>query len=162
MGRGSKELARLSRFYMWISFSVGIQMDLVFCSTIFQLTKHPLFPGDSEIDQLFRIFRTLGTSNGEAFFGHLLTGQVVKKNPSFFFKNDRFFFVSKVAGLFLIHLNFTGLLAEEGAFSPSFFMQKCSFQIWRFWKIGKRTAFNLFFFFLPLLSFSHRIAFREV
>ena len=25
------------------------------------LTKHPLFPGDSEIDQLFRIFRTLGT-----------------------------------------------------------------------------------------------------
>ena len=36
-------------------------MDLVFCSTIFQLTKHPLFPADSEIDQLFRIFRTLGT-----------------------------------------------------------------------------------------------------
>ena len=36
-------------------------MDLVFCSTIFQLTKHPLFLGDSEIDQLFRIFRTLGT-----------------------------------------------------------------------------------------------------
>ena len=78
MGRGSKELARLSRFYMWISFSVGIQMDLVFCSTIFQLTKHPLFPG-GEIDQLFRIFRMLGTSNGEAFFGHLLIGQVVKK-----------------------------------------------------------------------------------
>ncbi|XP_044728313.1 cyclin-dependent kinase 2-like [Chrysoperla carnea] len=25
------------------------------------LTKRPLFPGDSEIDQLFRIFRTLGT-----------------------------------------------------------------------------------------------------
>ena len=36
-------------------------MDLVFCSTIFQLTKHPLFPRDSEIDQLFRIFRTPGT-----------------------------------------------------------------------------------------------------
>ena len=36
-------------------------MDLVFCWTIFQLTKHPLFPADSEIDQLFRIFRTLGT-----------------------------------------------------------------------------------------------------
>lgn len=40
-------------------------MDLVFCSTIFQLTKHPLFPGDSEIDQLFRIFRTLGTPDGK-------------------------------------------------------------------------------------------------
>ena len=54
---------------MWISFSVGIQMDLVFCSTIFQLTKHPLFPGDSEIDQLFRIFRTLGiTSDGKIDF----------------------------------------------------------------------------------------------
>ena len=26
-----------------------------------QLTRRPLFPGDSEIDQLFRIFRTLGT-----------------------------------------------------------------------------------------------------
>ncbi len=31
----------------------------------FQLTKHPLFPGDSEIDQLFRIFRTLGTPDGK-------------------------------------------------------------------------------------------------
>lgn len=27
------------------------------------LTKRALFPGDSEIDQLFRIFRTLGTPN---------------------------------------------------------------------------------------------------
>ena len=26
-----------------------------------QITKRALFPGDSEIDQLFRIFRTLGT-----------------------------------------------------------------------------------------------------
>lgn len=25
------------------------------------MTRKPLFPGDSEIDQLFRIFRTLGT-----------------------------------------------------------------------------------------------------
>lgn len=28
---------------------------------LFQFTKTPLFPGDSEIDQLFRIFRILGT-----------------------------------------------------------------------------------------------------
>ena len=27
----------------------------------FQLNRRALFPGDSEIDQLFRIFRTLGT-----------------------------------------------------------------------------------------------------
>jgi len=27
------------------------------------VTKQPLFPGDSEIDQLFRIFRILGTPN---------------------------------------------------------------------------------------------------
>lgn len=26
-----------------------------------QTTRRPLFPGDSEIDQLFRVFRTLGT-----------------------------------------------------------------------------------------------------
>ncbi|NXO94468.1 CDK2 kinase, partial [Certhia brachydactyla] len=26
-----------------------------------QITRRALFPGDSEIDQLFRIFRTLGT-----------------------------------------------------------------------------------------------------
>ncbi|XP_072335637.1 cyclin-dependent kinase 2-like isoform X2 [Scyliorhinus torazame] len=28
-----------------------------------EVTRKPLFPGDSEIDQLFRIFRTLGTPN---------------------------------------------------------------------------------------------------
>lgn len=28
---------------------------------IAQITRRALFPGDSEIDQLFRIFRTLGT-----------------------------------------------------------------------------------------------------
>lgn len=30
-------------------------------SSSFQVTRRALFPGDSEIDQLFRIFRTLGT-----------------------------------------------------------------------------------------------------
>ena len=33
------------------------------------LTKHPLFPGDSEIDQLFRIFRTLGTPDDTTWPG---------------------------------------------------------------------------------------------
>uniref|UniRef100_A0A8C2WN61 cyclin-dependent kinase n=1 Tax=Cyclopterus lumpus TaxID=8103 RepID=A0A8C2WN61_CYCLU len=36
-------------------------MKLSSLSTVVQLTKRALFPGDSEIDQLFRIFRTLGT-----------------------------------------------------------------------------------------------------
>jgi serine/threonine protein kinase len=33
------------------------------------LTRHPLFPGDSEIDELFRIFRTLGTPTEESWPG---------------------------------------------------------------------------------------------
>lgn len=32
-----------------------------FSSSPFQVIRRALFPGDSEIDQLFRIFRTLGT-----------------------------------------------------------------------------------------------------
>lgn len=34
-----------------------------------QLTTKALFPGDSEIDQLFRIFRTLGTPGEEEWPG---------------------------------------------------------------------------------------------
>ena len=33
------------------------------CIMIEMITKQPLFPGDSEIDQLFKIFRVLGTPN---------------------------------------------------------------------------------------------------
>jgi len=33
------------------------------------VTKRPLFPGDSEIDELFRIFRTLGTPNEQTWPG---------------------------------------------------------------------------------------------
>jgi serine/threonine protein kinase len=33
------------------------------------LSRQPLFPGDSEIDQLFRIFRTLGTPSEETWSG---------------------------------------------------------------------------------------------
>lgn len=35
--------------------------SLTSLSTLLQITRRALFPGDSEIDQLFRIFRTLGT-----------------------------------------------------------------------------------------------------
>ncbi|XP_078260405.1 cyclin-dependent kinase 2-like isoform X3 [Rhinoraja longicauda] len=34
-----------------------------------EVTRKPLFPGDSEIDQLFRIFRTLGTPNESVWPG---------------------------------------------------------------------------------------------
>lgn len=36
---------------------------------VLQLTRRALFPGDSEIDQLFRIFRTLGTPDEDVWPG---------------------------------------------------------------------------------------------
>jgi hypothetical protein len=36
---------------------------------VLQLTRRALFPGDSEIDQLFRIFRTLGTPDEDIWPG---------------------------------------------------------------------------------------------
>lgn len=36
---------------------------------VLQLTRRALFPGDSEIDQLFRIFRTLGTPDESVWPG---------------------------------------------------------------------------------------------
>ncbi|XP_049739464.1 cyclin-dependent kinase 2 isoform X2 [Elephas maximus indicus] len=38
-----------------------VSVDLGLSSPCSQVTRRALFPGDSEIDQLFRIFRTLGT-----------------------------------------------------------------------------------------------------
>lgn len=43
-------------------WSIGV----IFCEMI---TKKPLFPGDSEIDQVYRIFRTLGTPTDEMWPG---------------------------------------------------------------------------------------------
>ena len=44
------------------------------------VTKRPLFPGDSEIDQLFKIFRQLGTPNETMWPG---VTQLQDWNPSF-------------------------------------------------------------------------------
>jgi serine/threonine protein kinase len=46
-------------------------VDVWAIGTIFveMVTKRPLFPGDSEIDQLFKIFRLLGTPNEEVWPG---------------------------------------------------------------------------------------------
>ena len=46
-------------------------MDVWAIGTIFveMVTKQPLFPGDSEIDELFKIFRQLGTPNEQVWPG---------------------------------------------------------------------------------------------
>merc|ERR1712112_482856 len=42
-------------------YSTAVDIWSIGCIFVEMLTRRPLFPGDSEIDQLFRIFRTLGT-----------------------------------------------------------------------------------------------------
>jgi len=42
-------------------YSVGVDMWAIGCIFSELVTKQPLFPGDSEIDQLYRIFRVCGT-----------------------------------------------------------------------------------------------------
>jgi len=51
--------------------SYATPVDIWSAAAIFaeMLAKRPLFPGDSEIDQLFRIFRTLGTPTEEIWEG---------------------------------------------------------------------------------------------
>lgn len=44
-------------------YTTSIDIWSVGCIMIEMITKQPLFPGDSEIDQLFKIFRVLGTPN---------------------------------------------------------------------------------------------------
>ncbi|XP_064396747.1 cyclin-dependent kinase 2-like [Halichondria panicea] len=52
----SPELLLGSQYY-----STPVDIWSIGCIFSEMLTRRPLFPGDSEIDQLFRIFRTLGT-----------------------------------------------------------------------------------------------------
>jgi serine/threonine protein kinase len=48
-------------------YSTAVDMWSVGCIMAEMLTTHPLFPGESQIDQLFRIFRTLGTPTEEVW-----------------------------------------------------------------------------------------------
>lgn len=50
-------------------YSCPIDMWSVGCIFAEMITKRPLFHGDSEIDQLFRIFRTMGTPTDEIWQG---------------------------------------------------------------------------------------------
>ena len=50
-------------------YSTGIDMWSVGCIFAEMITRKPLFPGDSEIDEIFKIFRVLGTPNEESWPG---------------------------------------------------------------------------------------------
>ncbi|OAA70512.1 Cell division control protein 2 (Cyclin-dependent protein kinase) [Cordyceps fumosorosea ARSEF 2679] len=50
-------------------YSTGVDMWSVGCIFAEMCTRKPLFPGDSEIDEIFKIFRTLGTPTEEVWPG---------------------------------------------------------------------------------------------
>jgi serine/threonine protein kinase len=50
-------------------YSLPIDIWSIGCIAAEMMTKRPLFPGDSEIDELFSIFRLLGTPTEETFPG---------------------------------------------------------------------------------------------
>jgi len=51
------------------TYSIPVDMWSAGCIFAEMLAKKPLFPGDSEIDQLFKIFRQLGTPTEEIWHG---------------------------------------------------------------------------------------------
>jgi len=51
------------------TYGIGLDMWSVGCIFAEMLTNKPLFPGDSEIDELFQIFRALGTPNEDTWPG---------------------------------------------------------------------------------------------
>lgn len=50
-------------------YSTAVDVWSIGCIFAEMLTRRPLFSGDSEIDQLFRVFRTLGTPDEESWPG---------------------------------------------------------------------------------------------
>ncbi|KAJ3070333.1 Cyclin-dependent kinase catalytic subunit [Podochytrium sp. JEL0797] len=50
-------------------YSTAVDMWSIGCIFAELSTKHPLFPGDSEIDEIFKIFRVLGTPNEDVWPG---------------------------------------------------------------------------------------------
>lgn len=50
-------------------YSTAVDMWSVGCIFAEMVNRHPLFPGDSEIDEIFRIFRILGTPNEDIWPG---------------------------------------------------------------------------------------------
>ncbi|XP_055379368.1 cyclin-dependent kinase 2 isoform X1 [Condylostylus longicornis] len=60
----SPEILLGTKFY-----ATGVDIWSLGCIFSEMVTKRPLFPGDSEIDQLYRIFRTLGTPDESTWPG---------------------------------------------------------------------------------------------
>lgn len=50
-------------------YSTGVDVWSLGCIFAEMILKRPMFPGDSEIDQLFRIFRVLGTPTEDTWPG---------------------------------------------------------------------------------------------
>ncbi|ANB15444.1 cyclin-dependent serine/threonine-protein kinase CDC28 [Sugiyamaella lignohabitans] len=50
-------------------YSTGVDMWSIGCIFAEMVTRKPLFPGDSEIDEIFKIFRLLGTPNESVWPG---------------------------------------------------------------------------------------------
>jgi cyclin-dependent kinase len=50
-------------------YSTGVDMWSIGCIFAEMVTRKPLFPGDSEIDEIFKIFRILGTPNEDVWPG---------------------------------------------------------------------------------------------
>ncbi|OMJ09277.1 Cyclin-dependent kinase A-1 [Smittium culicis] len=48
-------------------YSIGMDMWSIGCIFAEMASKRPLFPGDSEIDEIFQIFRILGTPTEETW-----------------------------------------------------------------------------------------------
>lgn len=50
-----------------LDYCTPVDIWAVGCIFVEMVTKKPLFTGDSEIDQIYRIFRILGTPNEEVW-----------------------------------------------------------------------------------------------
>jgi cyclin-dependent kinase len=50
-------------------YSTAVDIWSTACIMVEMITRHPLFPGDSEIDQLFKIFKLCGTPNEKLWPG---------------------------------------------------------------------------------------------
>jgi serine/threonine protein kinase len=84
----------------------GTHVDIWSMGCIFaeMATAQPLFPGDSEIDTLFRIFRTLGTPNNSVWPGVESLQHFMKQAPQW--KPTHLEDVWRVAGYWLGHDGF--------------------------------------------------------
>ncbi|KAL5670237.1 hypothetical protein ACJX0J_022458, partial [Zea mays] len=63
-----QDFMNLNIFYLPVYYC-GVDVWSVGCIFAEMVNQKPLFPGDSEIDELFKIFRVLGTPNEQSWPG---------------------------------------------------------------------------------------------